>query len=224
MAPSRRSAACRILIGPPTKAIRVWPVSSRWDTARSPPSTSSTDTEHWPRVGDRLSTSTTGVPRRCTRASRASAPATGVIRIPCTRCSSSTSRYRDSLAFWSSVLHRITARPASLAASSTPRATSVKNGLATSSTTRPMVRLRPALSWRADSFLMNPSSLIAAWTRARVRSATTSGWFSTLETVPRDTPARAATSLILTGVFATSPPERSVSGGASAHVNLDQRE
>src|SRR5512146_2659717 len=71
---------------------------------------------------------------------------------------------------------------------------------------------------------MNPSSWIAAWTRALVRSATTSGWFSTLETVPRDTPARAATSLILTGVFATSPPERSVSGGAPAHVNLGQRE
>ena len=71
---------------------------------------------------------------------------------------------------------------------------------------------------------MNPSSLIAAWTRALVRSATTSGRFSTLETVPSDTPARAATSLILTGVFATSPPERSVSGGASAHVNLDLRE
>ena len=36
--------------------------------------------------GDRLSTSTTEVPRRCSRASREPAPATGVISTPCTRC------------------------------------------------------------------------------------------------------------------------------------------
>ena len=78
-APSRRSATCRMLIGPPTNAIRLWPVSSRCDTARSPPSTSSTDTEHWPPDGDLLSTRTTGVPLRCSRVSRSSAPDTGVI-------------------------------------------------------------------------------------------------------------------------------------------------
>ena len=110
------------------------------------------------------------------------------------------------MAFWSSLLHRMTASPDSLASSSTPRATSVKNGLATSSTTSPIVRLRPARSWRADSLRMKPSSLMAARTRLRVGSATTSGRFSTLETVPRETPARAATSLMLTGVSATVPP------------------
>src|SRR5580692_9662388 len=47
-----------------------WPAASRCEIARSPPSTSSTATEHWPRDGDRLSTSTTEVPRRCSRASR----------------------------------------------------------------------------------------------------------------------------------------------------------
>ena len=60
------------------------------------------------------------------------------------------------------------------ASSSTPRATSVKNGLATSSTTRPMVRLRPARSWRADSLRTKPSSSMASpdpargWARRRV--------------------------------------------------------
>ena len=57
-----------------------------------------------------------------------------------------------------------------LASSSTPRARSVKNGLATSSTTRPIVRLRPARSCRADSLRTKPSSLIEACTRSRVGS------------------------------------------------------
>ena len=69
---------------------------------------------------------------------------------------------------WSSLLHKMTASPALLASSSTPRATSVKNGLATSSTTSPIVRLCPARNWRADSFLTNPSCLIDAFTRSRV--------------------------------------------------------
>src|ERR1700726_4167065 len=51
---------------------------------------------------------------------------------------------------------------------------------------------------------MNPSVLIAAWTRLRVDSATTSGRLSTLDTVPTETPARAATSLMLTGASATA--------------------
>ena len=88
-----------------------------------------------------------------------------------------------------------------LASSSTPRARSVKNGLATSSTTRPIVRLRPARSWRADSFRTKPSSLIDAFTRSRVGRATISGRLSTFETVATETPARAATSLMLTGTL-----------------------
>jgi hypothetical protein len=102
---------------------------------------------------------------------------------------------------WSSLLHKMTARPALLASSSTPRARSVKNGLATSSTTRPIVRLRPARSWRADSFRTKPSSLIEAFTRSRVARATMSGRLSTLETVATETPAWAATSLMLTGTL-----------------------
>ena len=40
----------------------------------------------------------TGVPLRCSRVSRSSAPDTGVIKMPCTRCSSSSSRQADSFA------------------------------------------------------------------------------------------------------------------------------
>ncbi len=43
---------------------------------------------------------------------------------------------------------------------------------------------------------MNPSSSIAASTRARVSGRTRSGWFSTFETVPTATPARLATSFM----------------------------
>jgi len=50
------------------------------------------------------------------------------------------------------LLHRLTTSPTSSAASSAPRATSVKNGLVRSVTSRPISRLRPTLSARADSF------------------------------------------------------------------------
>src|SRR5215468_2604271 len=117
----------------------------------------------------------------------------------------------------------MTARPDSLASSSTPRATSVKNGFATSSTTSPMVRLRPARSWRADSFLMKPSCLMAACTRLRVGSATTSGRLSTFETVPTETPAYAATSLMLTGALATVSLSLLCRKCAVIHWNVSNR-
>jgi hypothetical protein len=59
-----------------------------------------------------------------------------------------------------------------------------------------MVRLLPARSCRAVSLRTNPSSTIAAWTRVRVFSLTRCGRLSTLDTVPTDTPARAATSFM----------------------------
>jgi hypothetical protein len=55
------------------------------------------------------------------------------------------------------------------------------------------MRLLPARSWRADSFRTKPSDAIAASTFARVTGLTTSGRFSTFDTVPRETPAAAAT-------------------------------
>ena len=97
--------------------------------------------------------------------------------------------------------------PSSAARSSAPRATSVKNGLRTSSTTSPIVRLRPARSWRAASLRTNPSCSMAACTRSTVAGATLSGRLSTFETVPTDTDAAAATSRTLTAIG----PPRSVS-------------
>jgi hypothetical protein len=68
-------------------------------------------------------------------------------------------------------------------------------------TITPMERLRPARSWRAGSFGIHPSFAIATSTLRRVGSATKSGEFRTLETVPSETLARAATSFMLTVVL-----------------------
>ncbi|GAA3095396.1 hypothetical protein GCM10020001_009290 [Nonomuraea salmonea] len=65
-------------------------------------------------------------------------------------------------------------------------------------TLRPIVLLCPARSVEAEPCRTNPSSLMAASTRSRVAGATLPGRFSTLETVPGETPASAATSLMLT--------------------------
>ena len=78
---------------------------------------------------------------------------------------------------------------------------SVKNGLAISITTMPIERLRPARNWRADSLRTQPSLAIASSTRCRVASETTAGELTTFDTVPTETPARAATSLTLTDDF-----------------------
>jgi hypothetical protein len=53
---------------------------------------------------------------------------------------------------------------------------------------------------RAASLRTNPSSSIAAMTRATVSGATFSGRLSTFETVPTDTDAAAATSRTLTAI------------------------
>ena len=55
------------------------------------------------------SSSTTGVPRSRMRRSSGARPWTGVMRMPRTRCSSSTRRYLRSLSSASSELHKITA-------------------------------------------------------------------------------------------------------------------
>ncbi len=60
-----------------------------------------------------------------------------------------------------------------------------------------MIRLLPERSWRADSSRTYPSCSIAARTLALVPSPTVSGRLITLETVPTDTPAARATSLML---------------------------
>src|SRR5215218_6984347 len=61
-----------------------------------------------------------------------------------------------------------------------------------------MTPLRPAARCRAEAFGTKLSSEMAASTRARVEGRTMSGRLRTLETVPSETPALAATSLMLT--------------------------
>ena len=64
-----------------------------------------------------------------------------------------------------------------------------------------MLRLRPARSCRAASLRTKPSSAIAFCTRSTVAGATFSGLLSTLETVPTDTDAAAATSFTPTATW-----------------------
>jgi hypothetical protein len=55
-----------------------------------------------------------------------------------------------------------------------------------------------------------PSSVIAASTRLRVASLTRPGRFSTFDTVPRETPARAATVFMLGAPFVVTLSPRSM--------------
>ena len=71
-------------------------------------------------------------------------------------------------------------------------------------TTMPTDRLRPARSCRADSLRTQPSLSIACRTRSWVAGETRSGELSTFETVPTETPARVATSFMLTELRAAT--------------------
>src|SRR4029079_8433490 len=73
----------------------------------------------------------------------------------------------------------------------------VKNGFAASGTRKATMSLRPDPRWRAEAWGTNPVLAMAAPTRARVAGRTSSGWLRTFETVPDDTPAAAATSLMV---------------------------
>ena len=99
----------------------------------------------------------------------------------------------------------MTESPLVAARSSAPRARSVKKGFRASRTMRPTVRLWPARSWRAASLRTKPSSLIAERTRWEAAAETLAGRLSTLDTVPTDTPARAATSRMLAGALIAAP-------------------
>src|SRR4051794_27573358 len=100
-------------------------------------------------------------------------------------------------------------------------------------TTMPIDLLRPARSWRADSFGTQPSLVIAISTRSRVASLTSSGELTTLDTVPSDTRARAATSFMLIEALRatwshsspswTGPRVRDPRRPASADAALDRR-
>src|SRR5699024_599562 len=88
--------------------------------------------------------------------------------------------------------------PASSQACLAPWATEAKNGFAESSTTRPRLLLWPDLSCLAAALRTKPSSSIASLTLCAVASATFDEPLTTWETVPTETPARSATSRILT--------------------------
>ena len=149
-------------------AMRVWPRLTRCSTARAPPRTSSTATEEMSSTGDVVSSRTTSMPRS-RRASRASSePADGVTMTPCTPCSSNSRRYRASRSGSSSDELSMSVYSSAASRSSTPRATSVKNGLAMSSTMAPTVWMVPARSCRAEALRTNCSSSMATSTRSRV--------------------------------------------------------
>src|SRR4051812_17735292 len=78
-----------------------------------------------------------------------------------------------------------------------PRVSSAKNGLVMLGTSTPTMRVRLFLSARAMALGAYASSAAAASTRSRVSALTRRVPFSTCETVVYETPARAATCLIV---------------------------
>lgn len=145
-APLRRSCTCVSEAGPPANTSRLRPNDIRWSAAIRPPATSSTLTEQKVgSAGDR-SRNTTGIPSLAKPSNTGGGSPDGAMRTPRTRCSSKSSRYRRSRLTSPALLPSSTTPPNSSTASSTPRATSAKNGLAASMTTSPMVRLEPVRS------------------------------------------------------------------------------
>ncbi len=97
----------------------------------------------------------------------------------------------------------MTTYPAASAASFAPFARSVKNGFEISGTTNPRTRVLPARRVRAEALGTKPKSEMAFWTFFKVAGAKISGRLIAFETVPRETPAFRATSLILTLIIET---------------------
>ena len=87
--PARRSATCSIASGPPTKATRRWPCSTRWRPASSPPLDVVDGHASTRRPAGAPVENTTGTPRAVSCDSREPRQSsTGVISTPRTRCSS----------------------------------------------------------------------------------------------------------------------------------------
>jgi len=82
-----------------------------------------------------------------------------------------------------------------------------------------MLWLMPARNWRAASFRTKPSLSMADWTLRVTSAETFCGRFSTLETVPTETPASAATSLTLAETISCAPEGgRRSPWGQAAHT------
>src|SRR5258706_9190269 len=93
-----------------------------------------------------------------------------------------------------------------------PRMSSEKNGLVMLGTMTPRMRVGLVFSARATALGKYPSSAIARSTRTRAESLTGRVRFTTWETVVKDTPARAATCLMLLNA------RRSILAGVVGHV------
>ena len=194
MTPARRSTDWRTDAGPLTKPIRRCPRDSRCSTAAPAPATSSPETVGSSAVSGGWSMSTTLMPRPARTARLSSVESEGVTMTPRTssparRLMSSRSRSGSE-----SVEPSMGTRPPWRSRSSIPRAASVKKGLEMSWTRTPTREDPPWRRRRAVSERTKPSSAMAASTRSRVPRATRSGWLSTWETVPTETPASWATS------------------------------
>ena len=140
------------------------------------------------------STSTAAIPRSRSRSRRALMSLYGAISTPRTRCSSK----RSSSALPRLILPAVPEQDGDVPGCPVlaPRTTSVKNGFRPSSTTKPTLALTPAAAagrrrCARSRALRSPGSLDAA------SAETSSGRFSTFETVPTDTPASGATSRML---------------------------
>ena len=138
--------------------------------------------------------STTLMPRPARTARLSSVESEGVTMTPRTssparRLMSSRSRSGSE-----SVEPSMGTRPPWRSRSSIPRAASVKKGGEMSWTRTPTREDPPWRRRRAVSERTKPSSAMAASTRSRVPRETRSGWLSTWETVPTETPANWATS------------------------------
>ena len=193
-APARRSTDWRTDAGPLTRPIRRCPRDSRCSTAAPAPATSSPETVGSSAVSGGWSMSTTLMPRPARTARLSSVESEGVTMTPRTssparRLMSSRSRSGSE-----SVEPSMGTRPPWRSRSSIPRAASVKKGLEMSWTRTPTREDPPWRRRRAVSERTKPSSAMAASTRSRVPRATRSGWLSTWETVPTETPASWATS------------------------------
>ena len=204
--PCRRSATCTVVIGPPTKAIRWWPCSHRWVTASSPPSTSSTPTLHHAAPGTR-STSTTGMPCRASASSCAVSWSTGVIRMPRTRCSSEQLEVvglAGGVAVAVAHVQRHAVGPGGLLDALGDVGEERVGGVEHQVGDRPAAS-GPQLAPRLVAHEPELGDGVAGPAGASP-SLTMSGRLRTLETVPTETPARAATSF--TPVAPLIPPDR----------------
>ncbi len=196
-------AVCPRAAAPPTRAIRRCPSAARYRTASVTAVASSVHTEVSPPVSEGCPTATTGSPSRSTRPTRGSS-ARKSTRIDPPIC---RPRHHDSWTSTSSSIFRTSLssseQECSASTLSTPETNSMYQGSSPSTraglhTARPTTSTREPASVRAVRFGAQPSSRAARKIRSRVASDRPGLWLKASDTAPLDTPARAATSLMVT--------------------------